>query len=70
VADPIREAMKRVMAESKPNSGSRPPELTVTEDSHVNCGTCEHFNGAGLCRLYSYKVKPDMVCSSWAPKPK
>jgi len=65
----IQEAIKRVMAERKPNSGHRPPELTVTEDTHVNCGTCVHWNGRGRCELYDYETRPDQVCASWAPLP-
>lgn len=66
----IRAAMKRVMAENKPNSGNRPPNLTVTEDTHVNCGTCIHWSGTGTCRLYQYRTSQNQVCDSWSPQPK
>jgi hypothetical protein len=37
----IAEMMKRKREE--PNSGNRPPNLTTTEDTHVNCSTCKYF---------------------------
>ena len=65
----IKAAMKRIMAENKPNSGKRPPNLTVTEDTHRNCGTCVHWRN-GNCLLYDYKTQPDQICDSWSPQPK
>lgn len=69
-SSPIKEAMKRVMAGNKPNSGHRPPNLTTTESQYRDCGTCLHFDGKGRCRLYDYRVTPEMICDSWAPLPK
>lgn len=61
--------MQAAMAANKPNSGTRPPNLTLASNEHRACLTCDHFNGAGLCKLYQYKVQPDQVCDSWAPQP-
>lgn len=60
---PVKAAMRQAM------NSKRPPGLEVTEDSHRNCLTCRYFNGAGLCKLYNYKVSPNEVCESWTPQP-
>ena len=67
-ADPIRAAMRQFMDRNRPNSGTRPPNLTVSADSHRTCGTCVNFR-EGRCRLYAYKTRPDEVCDSWEPRP-
>jgi len=71
MADPeaVREAMRALMKANKPNSGHRPPGLTVTEDSHRNCLTCVNWDGRGTCKLYGYKTRPNQVSESWAPRP-
>ncbi len=61
--------MQRLMRETKPNSGTRPPNLTVTEDEHRCCLTCVHWDEEGTCKLYQYKTRPNEVSDSWAPKP-
>lgn len=52
----------------RPNSGHRPPNLQVTDDTHENCGTCLHF-AHNMCTLYDYRVEPNETCDSWAPLP-
>lgn len=69
MADTIKAALQTAMKENKPNSGHRPPNLTVTENEHRNCSTCIHWNGSDRCRLYDYAVRPNEVCDSWSPKP-
>lgn len=66
MADPdvVRAVMRGMV-----NSGHRPPNLTVTEDTHKNCRTCIHWNGRGRCRLYEYNTRPDQVCDDWGPQP-
>lgn len=66
--DPIRAAMQQFMTRSRPNSGTRPPNLTVSANSHRTCSSCVNFR-EGRCRLYSYKTRPDEVCDSWEPRP-
>lgn len=68
-AEAIQAAMQRIMAENKPNSGTRPPNLQPTEDTHKNCSTCVHWDGRGTCQMYDYKTHADEVCDSWEPKP-
>lgn len=67
----IKAAMAAMMKRNSetPNSGDRPPNLTVTEDQRVNCSTCVHWDGQGTCRMYSYRTQPDQICDSWAPEP-
>jgi hypothetical protein len=66
----IKEAMAAFRKENaeRPNSGHKPPGLTMTESSNKNCSTCVHF-GHNTCSLYDYRVNPDEVCDSWSPLP-
>lgn len=63
------ERVKTAMRQMMKTNYRRPPNLTVTDSSHRNCSTCVHWNGRGLCKLYSYKTRPNQVSDSWAPKP-
>lgn len=63
----IKAAMQHIIAENKPNSGHRPPNLREG-DSHKNCASCIHWNGAGTCKLYSYKTQASQVCDMWGPQ--
>jgi hypothetical protein len=70
MASSIKAAMQQMMKENaeKPNSGHRPPNLTVTDSTRKNCSTCLHFK-ENRCSLYDYRVAPNEVCDSWSPLP-
>jgi hypothetical protein len=62
--------MQKMMKENaeRPNSGHRPPNLHMTEDTHKSCSTCLHYD-KNFCDLYDYRTQPSEVCDSWAPLP-
>lgn len=66
----IKAAIAEMMKKTRetPNSGQRPPNLTVTEDTRKNCSTCVHWE-AGNCKLYDYRTQANQVCDSWSPLP-